>query len=660
MSNSIVNQIGNNATADSPFVTARDVVYFRGTDDKLWRVNGDGDPTSQWQIGTNTTKSTPFVFDDPATGKEWVYFQGTGHARRDYLWKVQADRLGTELTHIGTNKTASTPFVFADPNGDVKVYFEGTDHDQLWKVNSDPSGSGLTQFGNNYTKSPPFVFRDPTGDWVYFQGTDDRLLRVKTNGADGTWLGGNYTKSSPFVAKDPTGDIWVYFQGTDDRLLRVRSDGTRPEDAGKPQFAGIYTKSTPFVTNEGWVYFQVRGPWGGSDKGWLDGPLGRVFCDGSQLTGLTDFTIASSPKVGRMQIANGTLGEWVYFQATGDGLYRYFQPANPLATGTVRPKFYVLTVLYAPPGTNGGKSVSLVDYSSESATGTKTSIATSVKQGVSATFGGEKKGGLEFEFSETDTDSSSVEIKKSTTFDIKLPGPAKDGIDHDHDVFVLMLNPLLNVTIYSGNQLVWTLDVDGPVMNIQYVYAGWLSNHSTMPPGVKAQLDAAGLEASDYQTILSTNPFATGASAIDADRFLPTPQSFAYEPPYSCKDAPWTETLKLENTATGTSKSEVKYSVSAKLSLPFDVFKLGGSVEWTSTNSTETSTESKQSAAVTVGGPAFGYTGPTDVLVYWDTVFNSFMFAFPDGPSTAALSSASAAGRRTRPAGSHQSTRASR
>ena len=647
MANAIINQIGNNTTRDSPFVTARDVVYFRGTDDALWRVNGDGDPTSQWPIGTNTTKSTPFVFDDPATGKEWVYFQGTGHVRGDYLWKVQGDRDGTALTHIGNNKTASTPFVFADLNGDIKVYFEGTG-DELWKVNSDPSGSGLTQFGNNKTASPPFVFRDPTGDWVYFRGiNDDRLLRVRTNGADGMPLGGNSTKSAPFVAKDLAGDIWVYFQGTDDRLLRVKSDGTRPEedDPPKPQFTGIYVKSTPFVTPDGWVYFQSRGPWDTSSaqRGWLDGPLGRVFNDGSQLTWLTDFPIASSPKVGRMQISNGILGEWVYFRADGDGLYRCFQPANPLATGTVRPKFYVLTVLYAPPGTNDGKSVSLVDYSSGSATGTKTSTESSWKDGVSATAGDAEKAGVQFEISRTDTQGSSVEIKKSTTFDIKIPGPAKDGIDHDHDAFVLMLNPLLNVTIYSGNHLVWTLKVDGPVMNVQYVYAGWLNNYSPMPPGVKAQLDAAGLDASDYQTILSTNPFASGANVIDADRFLPTPQSFAYEPPYSKDDAPWTETLMLENTVTSTIKTEVKYSVGVKASIPIpylDWLKLGRSMEWTGTNSTETSIESKQSAAVTVGGPAFGYTGPTDVLVYWDTVYNSFMFAFPDASSTPAPSSA--------------------
>src|SRR6266851_5716356 len=93
---------------------------------------------AQNQIGTNTTKSTPFVFADPLTG-EWVYFQGTD----DKLWKVRGDSAGTSLTQIGTNKTKSTPFVtFDSSTGDVRVYFQGTD-DKLWKVKSDGAGTDL-------------------------------------------------------------------------------------------------------------------------------------------------------------------------------------------------------------------------------------------------------------------------------------------------------------------------------------------------------------------------------------------------------------------------------------------------------------------------------------------------------------------------------------
>jgi hypothetical protein len=208
------NQIGNNTTASSPFVTASGVVYFRGTDDKLWRVNGDG--TEQTQIGTNTTKSRPFVFADPLTG-EWVYFQGTPDNK---LWKVRGDSAGTDLTQIGTNTTKSTPFVtFDSSTGDVWVYFQGIDN-ELWKVKNDSAGSGLLNIGQNKTNSSPFVTPD---GWVYFQGIDNRLLKVFNDGTQGCQLGGNTTASTPQVQRiglaDGTVEEWVYFQGTPDNKL---------------------------------------------------------------------------------------------------------------------------------------------------------------------------------------------------------------------------------------------------------------------------------------------------------------------------------------------------------------------------------------------------------------------------------------------------------
>ena len=114
------NKIGNNTTSSSPFVTSGNVVYFRGTDNKLWKVNADG--TGQVNIGGNTTKSTPFVTSDG-----WVWFQGTDN--------------------------------------------------KLWKIFND--GTRQSQPGNNSTSSSPMV----VGDWVYFQGTDNKLLRMKIDGS---------------------------------------------------------------------------------------------------------------------------------------------------------------------------------------------------------------------------------------------------------------------------------------------------------------------------------------------------------------------------------------------------------------------------------------------------------------------------------------------
>src|ERR1700727_1668273 len=78
-------------------------------------------------------------------------------------------------------------------------------------------------------------------------------------------------------------------------------------------------------------------------------------------------------------------------------------------------------------------------------------------------------------FRKTRQTALSILIQKAVTFDIKIPGPATDGIDHNHDVFALLLNPLLTVSEFPGNNVQVVMGVDGPTMNIQYVYAGWLN-----------------------------------------------------------------------------------------------------------------------------------------------------------------------------------------
>ena len=137
------NQIGFNTTSSSPFVAPGDVIYFRGTDDRLLRINSDG--SDSYPIGGNHTSSSPFAFSDPLDG-EWVYFRGTG----DELWKVRGDSDGTDLTRIGGNSTSSTPFVTFDATAqEVHVYFQGTDN-RLLRVNGD--GSGGIQIGTNTTE----------------------------------------------------------------------------------------------------------------------------------------------------------------------------------------------------------------------------------------------------------------------------------------------------------------------------------------------------------------------------------------------------------------------------------------------------------------------------------------------------------------------------
>lgn len=236
------------------------MIYFQGTDNKLWRANPDG--SGGINLGGYQTKSTPVAFGN------YVY-QGTDNK----LWQINLD--GTGGINLGRYKTSSAPFAAAG-----SMYFQGTD-DKLWKINLD--GTGGVNVGGYKTGSTPFV----AGGYVYFRGTDDNLWRVYLDGTGGINLGLYQTKSSPFVTQ-----AYVYFQGTDDKLWRANLDST-----GGVNLGGYKTSSTPFVTAQ-YVYFQ-----GTDDKLW------RMNLDGGGGTNLAGYKTKSSPTV-------DTSSNFIYLQGT--------------------------------------------------------------------------------------------------------------------------------------------------------------------------------------------------------------------------------------------------------------------------------------------------------------------------------------------------------
>jgi hypothetical protein len=185
---------------------------------------------------------------------------------------------------IGNNTTSSTPFVTSDG----WVYFQGTD-DKLWKVRSD--GTQQSQIGGNTTAAMPYV----VDGWVYFRGTDNKLWKVFNDGSKQLHIGDNTTLSTPFV----TADGWVYFQGTDNKLWKVFNDGSKQLHIGDNT-----TSSMPYVV-DGWVYF--RG---------TDNKLWKVFDDGTKQSQIGGNTTSSMPFV--------TPNGWVYFRGTDNKLWKVF------------------------------------------------------------------------------------------------------------------------------------------------------------------------------------------------------------------------------------------------------------------------------------------------------------------------------------------------
>ena len=270
--------IGRNTTASTPFAAGTAaapppggpppgmVCYFRGTDNKLWRIDAETGKNQQ-QVGGQLTASTPFV----ANGV--IYWQGTDNT----LWRINID--GTNQQTIGGGQlTASSPFV-----ADGVIYWQGTDN-TLWRINIDGTNQ-QTIGGGQLTASTPFV----ADGVIYWQGTDNTLWRINIDGTNQQTIGGGQlTASTPFVA-----DGVIYWQGTDNKLWRINIDGTNQQQVGSS-----FTASSPFVAN-GVIYFQ----------GYPDNKLWRVKIGGTNQQQVGSSFTASSPFV-----ANGV----IYWQGYPD------------------------------------------------------------------------------------------------------------------------------------------------------------------------------------------------------------------------------------------------------------------------------------------------------------------------------------------------------
>jgi Domain of unknown function (DUF5050)/Papain-like cysteine protease AvrRpt2 len=189
-------------------------------------------------IGVQGCQPNGFLLvTDPIYGDSIVTYDTltTGMYQGNGIWTTTYCTQASGPINIGGNTTASTPFVASDG----WVYFQGTDN-KLWKVKND--GTGQEQIGGNTTASAPFVTRD---GWVWFRGTDDKLWKVFNDGTQQSQPGNNTTSSSPRVL-----GCKVYFQGTDNKLWCMTTDGSAQVNVG-----GNTTASTPWGESNS-IYFR--------------------------------------------------------------------------------------------------------------------------------------------------------------------------------------------------------------------------------------------------------------------------------------------------------------------------------------------------------------------------------------------------------------------
>lgn len=320
-------------------------------------------------------------------------------------------------------------------------------------------------------------------------------------------------------------------------------------------------------------------------------------------------------------------------------------------SGQVHPKYLILAIVYAPPGCTSSSaskcSQSKVDYGSSSSIGTKVSTSSSFKSGVDVSVNFDGGGGnslsLGGSFSVTTTDGTSETITNKQGSDISTSS-IQDGVDHDFDTFFLLLNPVVNVA-EKGSDLSWNLGFSGPFGVLQTLTVSELKNPSTMPAPVAQTFAKLGFTNSDYQTILSQDPFAGGGS-VDPNRYVPTTLSFPYEPPSSgacvngqCTCAALQQTMSNDLTTEVSQSLQSSYTVT--LNSGFSVPVIGGfkstdTFTWTDQAATANTVQNSQSAQAQIQCPSPGYTGLTGMAAYWDALYGTFAFV-PFDPATVAV-----------------------
>jgi hypothetical protein len=345
--------------------------------------------------------------------------------------------------------------------------------------------------------------------------------------------------------------------------------------------------------------------------------------------------------------------------------------ATATFSGSLNPQYYVLSVLYAPPGnsssngytdttSNGTSSTISKNFSVDSSTNIVASgsiFGVGTSYGVSFGFGGAN--GSSQSYQETYSLGSGTQIQS-----------VKNPVDHTQDQFYIWLNPLVTVSLVGTSTTAsYSMGTQGgEPMDVININAADLMNPPQIPiavllpqtptPGVTlpglanicahplpvaqcTQANACGCVASDFATILANDPLigtsqTTQPNQVDSNRYVYVNSAQLEGPECSGCDPVKNTIAETDSTLNGTTESSsVNYSVgySYSGSIGISVFGTGGKLQitdtnkftWTNSESYGSSNGSAHTATVTLGSSSVDCSESIDV--YEDTVYHTFAFA---------------------------------
>ncbi len=648
--------------------------FFDGSRWHLQRINNHGVTNGPAAAGNPAVSvyrnQQHFAYLDHAGNVEDAFFDGKRwHLQRINNGGTTAGPAAAGNLFVSVYQNQQH-FAYLDHAGNVEdAFFDGSRW-HLQRINNGGATAGPAAAGNLFVSvyapvtemeilpsavapQQHFAYLDHAGNIedAFFDGSHWHLQRINNGGttagpaADGSLFVSVYTPSLASLAQqhfayiDRQGNVQdAFYDGQSWHLEKVNNGGNTN---GPPAAANLFLSA--YGSQHHYAYADGSGNlvdcfYEGNGNRWSVQTLNAGgTTPGTPVYGQIFVSVYRNQQHFAYIDYRGTLQDAFY---DGGWHLQQITTQSPVVKGTIPINFVVMAVVYALPGTTGGHGQETsVNYQDSSTLGTSSSVSNSVKQGyaVSADVSGLGSGiSANFSTSQDKTNSSEVDVNKSSSYGISVSGTA-DGIDHDNDQIWLLLNPVMKVTV-AGKNLAWALTHSGTQAEVQYVTVGWLKHPATMEPGVAASLRNAGITAADYPELLARDVFANGNTNIDTSRFAPTNQTFPYEQQNVCEPYSFSnETIdKSSNSETKTDS----FSVSLKTGFDVGVAKVSftntASFSWSNTSTYGTSTESKQQASATVCGPSSSWTGGTNVDVYYDRIYSSYLFAFDPAsvPST--------------------------
>jgi hypothetical protein len=317
--------------------------------------------------------------------------------------------------------------------------------------------------------------------------------------------------------------------------------------------------------------------------------------------------------------------------------YIYVDP--PIERFGFSPKYYIGSVIYVPPG----QGPSSITYGSGTVIGTTLSTTNSWNFSIGFTFGGfdigKSAGTDEIDYGNAfgGATTNSTDVQQTISSSVRYEGPRTNIINHDYDQIVLFFGVKINAEVDYLGAIRWGIDfsqvaAQGFSTTGYPIPVGCLRQNSTIPQDycdpIHSLLASQGIMSDEYPTILGAHPFADPNASqqpdpsryvlVDAVNFLPNPTSSTV-----------TYLLNNNSTTTNSVTSSFTYTVGLKFSIPTFALKVNNQFTFTQSSTTTNRTGSTGTSTFTLSLPSIPYNGPTTVLVYVDTIYKTFMFAFP-------------------------------